>query len=80
MDIENFNKNELTIRAKERGEEKFLIAFNKKRITESDFIKAGKKSAETGLPYIILSLGEPLKKLKEFIKALERLSYISKIE
>ena len=80
LDIENFNKTDLILKIKKDGEEKLLIAFNKKRIREEDIIKAHKKSSEIGLKYIILSLGEPLKKLSNFIEAIQNLSEIDKIE
>jgi len=79
-DIESFSKNELTLRVKVRGEEKLLIAYNKKRINEADVLKAGKKASELNLSYIILSLGEPLKKLNNLIDAVKNLSAIEKIE
>jgi len=77
--IESFSKNDLILRTKD-SEEKLLIAYNKKRINEEDIIKAHKKSSELNLPYIILSLGEPLKKLDNFITAIKNLSGIEKIE
>lgn len=75
IDIESFNKNELVLRINKEGE-KLLVAYNKKRINENDIIKTGKKASEAGLPYIILSLGEPLKKLSILIDALKNLSSI----
>ncbi len=75
IDIESFNKNELVLRVNKEGE-KLLVAYNKKRINENDIVKANKKASEAGLPYIILSLGEPLKKLSILIDALEKLSSI----
>jgi len=56
-----------------------LIAYNKKRINENDIIKAHKKALELNLKYIILSLGEPLKKLTNLIEALKNLEKIEKI-
>ena len=61
-------------------EEKLLIAYNKKRITDADIIKSHHKANEANIPYIILSLGEPLKKLTNMIKAIKNLSYIQKVE
>ncbi len=78
-DIESFNKNEIILKVKKEGREETLIAFNKKRINEEDIIKAHKKS-NNHLPYSILSLGEPLKKTKEFMNALKNLQDIKKIE
>ena len=79
LDIENFSKNEITLRIKDK-EEKLLCAFNKRKITEADIIKAGKKSSEFNLPYIVLSFGEPMKKTQNLIDALKNISQISKIE
>jgi hypothetical protein len=80
IDIQSFNKNDLVLKIKERGKEKLLIAYNKKRIISSDLIRAYKKSLEANLPYIVLSLGEPAKNLKELISAIKELSEINKIE
>lgn len=79
-DIEGFSKNDLTLKIKIKGKEKLLVAYNKKRITETDIINAYKKASELNLEYLILSLGEPLKKLNNFIKAIENLSGIEKID
>ena len=80
LDIENFSKNDLILRIKTKGEEKLLVAYNKRRINEADIIKAHKKATEFNLKYIILSLGEPLKKIDNLIKAIKNLSEIEKIE
>lgn len=79
IDIENFDKNEITLRVRVQDQEKLLVAYNKKRIIEEDIIKANKKSSELKLKYIILSLGEPLKKLSSLIGALKNLSGIEKL-
>jgi len=80
LDIENFNKNDLTLRIRKNREEQLLIAYNKKRINENDIIKAHKKASELNLPYTIISLGEPLKRLNGLIEAVKNLSGIDKIE
>ncbi len=80
LDIEDFNKNEIILKVKNNEKEQFLIAYNKKRINESDIIKAHKKSLEVGLPYTILSLGEIPKKLDDFLGAIKSLEKIEKIE
>ncbi len=80
IDIQSFNKNDLVLKIKEDKKEKLLIAYNKKRIISSDLMKAYKKSLEANLPYMILSLGEPAKNLKELISAIKELSEIDKIE
>ncbi len=80
LDIENFSKNDLVLRIMENREEKTLIAFNKKRITEADILKAYKRASELNLPYIILSLGEAPKKLGNLLKAIKNLDKIEKLE
>jgi len=80
LDIENFNKNDLCLIVKQNNEEKMVIAFNKKRLTENEIIKANKKAEEKKLKYTILILGEPLKKLTNFINAIKNLSSLEKIE
>ncbi|MFH1801681.1 MAG: hypothetical protein ABH804_02500 [archaeon] len=80
LNIENFRKDELLLRAKENEEEKLFIIYNKKRITESDIVSAYKKALEFNLKYVVLSFGEPAKKLDNFIKAAKNLSKIEKIE
>ena len=79
LDILGFSKSDLILKVNENNEEKLLIAFNKKRIIDSDLLKAYKKASEYNLPYIVLSLGEPSKKLENFIKAIKDLSKIDKI-
>ena len=80
IDIQSFNKNDLVLKIKDNHKEKLLIAYNKKRIISSDLMKAYKKSLEANLPYMILSLGEPVRSLKELISAIKELSEINKIE
>lgn len=80
IDIQSFNKNDLVLKIKEGKEEKLLIAYNKKRIVSSDLMKAYKKSQEANLPYMVVSLGEPTRNLKELISAIKQLSEISRIE
>lgn len=79
LDIKNFGKKEITLRVKDKGEEKLLIAYKKNKITEKDIIKASKKASEANLQYIILGLGGPLKKLDSLIDALKGLSSIGKV-
>jgi len=57
-----------------------LLAYNKKKITEKEIIKAGKKASENGLKYSILSLGELPKKVSELIDALKDIKTIGKVE
>jgi hypothetical protein len=78
--IESFSKEGLVLRVKANGEEKAFVAYNKKRIEEKDLTNANKKAEELGLKYIILSLEEPSKKVKELIEAVKNLSGIEKID
>jgi len=79
LDIEGFSKADLILKIIDGGVEKLLIAYNKKRIIEADLLKAHKKASEYNLPYIILSLGDPSKKLENFIEAIRNLSKIDKL-
>lgn len=79
-DITSFDKTWLVLRINTHGEEKLLVAYNKKRINEKDIIKANKKAKESNLPYIILSLGEPLKKMNVLIDAIKNLISIEKLK
>jgi len=78
--IESFSRNTLLLRIKIQGKEKLLVAYNKKRITEADIVKAHNKALELNLTYIVLSLGEPSKKLNNFINAIKDLADIGKLE
>jgi hypothetical protein len=80
LDIQSFNKNDLVLKIKENGEEKLLIAYNKKKITITDLLKAHKKCSNENLQYLVLSLGEPSKNLKDMISAIKDLSKIDKVE
>ena len=80
IDIISFSKDEIVLRVKDTKGEKIVVAYNKKRISDSDIIKAAKKSTEFNLPYIVLSLGEPLKKVHELIRAVKNLHSIEKLK
>lgn len=80
VDFQTFNKNEIVLKIKEDGKEKLLIAYNKKRITELDLLKTYKKLNDKTLPYLLLSFGEPPKKLMNLIEVIKKLDKIKKIE
>jgi hypothetical protein len=80
VEIESLSKNELILKIKSKGKEGLLFAYNKKRITDTDIIKAGKKAEEFGLPYILLSKGGPLKKIENIIKAIKNLESIETLK
>jgi hypothetical protein len=77
--IEGFGKDEIFLRIKSDGEEKLLVAYNKKRIGENEIIKANKKALELHLRYIILSMGEMGKKLSNLIESIKNLEKIEKM-
>lgn len=79
-DIVSFHKNEITLRISIDGEEKLLIAYNKKRINEDDIIRADKKAKESNLPYMVLSLGGPTKKINALIDAIKNLISMEKLK
>lgn len=80
IDIVNFKNDEAKIRVKKKDSEELLFAFNKKKITEKEIMKANKEASEEKMKYSILSLGETTKKLNDFIDAIRNLSEIGKIE
>lgn len=80
LGIESFDKNEILIRIKSEGEEKLLVAYNKKRILDTDIINANKKASQLNLKYTILSMGDPAKKLLNLIESIQNLEKIEKIE
>ncbi len=80
MDILGVTKDHLILKIKDKNQEFLLIAFNKKRITETDLSKACKKAQELGLKYQILSFGELPKKISMLLEALKGLSDIQKIQ
>jgi hypothetical protein len=80
LDIEGFSKSDLTFKVRKNGKEHLLIAYNKRRIADTDLIKAYKKATEKNLPYIILSKGEPTKKLGELIQASKDLTNLERMD
>ena len=80
IDILSFSKNEIVLKIKNNGNERILIAYNKKRIGDSDLIKAFKKVSEFNLPYDILCLEGPLKKIQDILFAAKNLGSIEKLK
>jgi len=80
LNIEQFDKKQVFARVKVADKEILLVAYNKKKLEDSDLIKAYKKAEALNLPYSILSKGEPSKKTKEAIEAYKKLATIEKIE
>jgi hypothetical protein len=79
-DIIGFSKSDLTLKVKDSEKEYLLIAYNKKRLGEKEITDAFKKSEEQKLDYSILSLGEPTKKMNNFIEAIKKIKEIKKIK
>jgi hypothetical protein len=79
MNIEGFGKDEIFLRIKREGDEKLLIAYNKKKIGENEIIKANKKALELNLKYFILGMGEVGKKLSSLIESIRNLEKIEKM-
>ena len=77
--IEGVSQSDITLKVNENGVEKLIVAYDKKRITDIEIIKANKKAEELGLKYSILSLGEPAKKMQNLIDAIKNLSEIQNI-
>ena len=80
ISIEGLKKDELILKVKVRGEEQVLAAYNKRKISEKDIIKASKKASEFNLRYSVLSMGELPRKISELIEALKGIKDIEKIE
>ena len=80
IEVENLAKNELILKVKLKEKENLLFAYNKKRISEADIIKAGKKASELNLSYTLLSKGGPLKKVENLLRALGHLNSIETLK
>jgi hypothetical protein len=79
LDIVDIKTGEITLKVKNKGKEELLIAYNKKKISDLDILKAYKKSRQANLPYIILSLGDAPKKTQNILDAAKSLSGIEKL-
>lgn len=80
LDIRDFQNEEAILKVKKERKEELLFVFNRKKITEKEILKAYKKASDEKMPYSILSLGEPAKKLSDLIEAIKELSELDKIE
>lgn len=78
-DIIGFTKTDLILKIKDQNE-KLLYAFNKKKISETDILKANKKAEELNLRYTLLYLGEPAKKITHLIEAIKNLEQIETLK
>jgi hypothetical protein len=73
VNIEKFDKKEVTAKVRVQNKECLLIAYNKKKIDNKELLKAYKKSQSMGLPYSVISRGNMSKKTKERIDAYKKL-------
>lgn len=80
MDIKDFKNDEAVLKVKKEDKEELIFAFNQKKITEKEILKAHKKASQERMKYSVLSLGEPSKKLNDLILALKDLSVLDKID
>lgn len=80
LEVDRLDKKEFTAKIKLGEKEVLLVAVDKKRIDESDLIKAYKKAQQVGMPYFILARGDAPKKLKDAIEAYKMLERIEKID
>ena len=80
INIESFNNNEISLLVKINGEENLMVAYNKKKITEFEILKAHKKALELNLKFTVIGLGGLPKKIENLIRALKDLSEIKKME
>ncbi len=76
LDTKNIGSKEIVLKVRDKGEEKILVAYNKKKISDKDIVKAHNKVCALGLPYIVVGLNEPAKKTSELVKAIKNLSSI----
>jgi len=78
LNTEKYDKKEVIIKAK--TDKEFLVfAFNKKKITDKEMIKAYKKALSQSLPYMIIIKDDLSKKMKEAIDASKLLLGIEKL-
>lgn len=80
LDIKDFKNDEAVLKVRKEDVEELIFAFNQKKITEKEILKAYKKASQERMKYGVLSLGEPSKKLNDLISAVRDLSIIDKIE
>jgi len=70
LGIESMGKNELVLKVRKNLNEILVFAYGKKRITEKEIIKAGKKAKEMNMNYSIISLGKLPKKVIDLAEAI----------
>lgn len=80
ISIESFDKKQVFAKVAISGNEHLIAAYDKKKIDDSDLIKAYKKSLALGVPYSIISRGNASKRTEEAIEAHKRLVNIDILE
>lgn len=78
-DIVSFGRGRISLIVEIDNKETFLMAYNKKRVNETDIGRASKGAKKCNLPYIVLSKGGPLKRIESLKKDLEGLSEFRKL-
>ncbi len=78
--IENFDKKEVMLKIKKNSKEVLLVAYNRKKIEESELIKLGKKAGLMGLPFQIMLKEQAPKKIKEAHEIYKRLESIDTLD
>jgi len=78
--IEKVSKKDILARVKENDKEFILLALDKKKIEDSDLLKAFRRAQTLNIPYKIIAKGEPSKKLKEAIDASRSLDSVHLLE
>jgi len=80
ISMEEVDKKKVIAKTKSESGTALLFAFNKKRITEDELMKCYKKAKTANLPYHIITLGEPTKKMNETIDAYKKLIKIDNLK
>lgn len=80
IDIIGFSRSSLLLIISNKKENQLLVAYDKKKITETDLLNAYKKSEEYGLPYTILCTGHIPKKIENLLQATKKLKNVIKLE
>ena len=76
----DIKKDEITAIIKQKERKHLLVAYNRKRVTERDILKAYKKAQSLNLPYYILFKGSTTKKMLDTINAYKQLLEIDSLE
>lgn len=78
--VEEYTRKKVFARIEMGERDYLLVAFDKKRVTNTDLLEAYKKAATLGIPYYVVCKGDPTKKLQEEIRAHKSLLRIDHFE